>query len=278
MSEWVVMQVLLHHRQFRRYDRQQAQKIWAEDEAQPVAAEVRVGILGLGELGLDAARKLRTLGFDVAGWTRSPEVPAGPRELSRPCRARRAARAHRHPRLPAAADAGYPRPAERIAVRQARARRPARAVPDQRRPRRPAGRGRHCRRARRRRPEGRLARRVRDRAVARVVAALDPPERLRQPAQLRDLSTRGDRAVHRRADSRLRTRRAAAQRRGSGAGVLRRGDGRERLKIIFTFCGFSMVCRRENFRASRERRWCARRGSSVNHDRRTQRGKPVASP
>jgi len=71
MSEWVVMQVLLHHRQFRRYDRQQAQKIWAEDEAQPVAAEVRVGILGLGELGRDAARKLRTLGFDVAGWTRS---------------------------------------------------------------------------------------------------------------------------------------------------------------------------------------------------------------
>jgi glyoxylate/hydroxypyruvate reductase A len=71
MSEWVVMQVLLHHRQFRRYDRQQAQKIWAEDEAQPVAAEVRVGILGLGELGLDAARKLRILGFDVAGWTRS---------------------------------------------------------------------------------------------------------------------------------------------------------------------------------------------------------------
>jgi glyoxylate/hydroxypyruvate reductase A len=77
MSEWVVMQVLLHHRQFRRYDRQQAGKIWAEDEAQPAAAEVRVGILGLGELGLDAARKLRAVGFDVAGWSRSPKtVPA----------------------------------------------------------------------------------------------------------------------------------------------------------------------------------------------------------
>jgi glyoxylate/hydroxypyruvate reductase len=71
MSEWVVMQVLLHHRQFRRYDRQQAERIWAEDEAQPAAAEVRVGILGLGELGLDAARKLRSVGFDVAGWSRS---------------------------------------------------------------------------------------------------------------------------------------------------------------------------------------------------------------
>ena len=106
-----------------------------------------------------------TLGFDVAGWSPIAQVPAGPRELSRPCGARRAARAHRHPRLPAAADAGYPRPAERLAVRQTRARRPARAVPDQRRTRRLAGRGRHRRRARRRRPEGRLARRVRDRTA-----------------------------------------------------------------------------------------------------------------
>jgi len=70
MSEWVVLQVLLHHRQFRRYDRQQLQKIWAEDEDQPGARDVRVGVLGLGELGLDAARKLKMLGFDVAGWSR----------------------------------------------------------------------------------------------------------------------------------------------------------------------------------------------------------------
>jgi glyoxylate/hydroxypyruvate reductase A len=77
MSEWVVMQVLLHHRQFRRYDRQQAGKIWAEDEAQPAAAEVRVGILGLGELGLDAARKLQAIGFDVAGWSRSRKSAPG---------------------------------------------------------------------------------------------------------------------------------------------------------------------------------------------------------
>jgi glyoxylate/hydroxypyruvate reductase A len=77
MSEWVVMQVLLHHRQFRRYDHQQARRIWAEDEAQPVAAEVRVGILGLGELGLDAARKLQALGFDVAGWSRTRKSAPG---------------------------------------------------------------------------------------------------------------------------------------------------------------------------------------------------------
>ncbi len=73
MSEWVVLQVLLHHRQFRRYDRQQRDKIWDEDEAQPAAREVRVGLLGLGVLGCDAALKLKALGFDVAGWSRTPK-------------------------------------------------------------------------------------------------------------------------------------------------------------------------------------------------------------
>jgi glyoxylate/hydroxypyruvate reductase A len=77
MSEWVVLQVLLHHRQFRRYDRQQRQRIWDEDEAQPAARDVRVGILGLGVLGLDAARKLQMLGFDVAGWSRTTKQAEG---------------------------------------------------------------------------------------------------------------------------------------------------------------------------------------------------------
>jgi len=77
MSEWVVLQVLLHHRQFRRYDLQQQQKIWAEDEDQPAASDVRVGLLGLGELGRDAAGKLKALGFDVAGWSRTPKSVEG---------------------------------------------------------------------------------------------------------------------------------------------------------------------------------------------------------
>ena len=77
MSEWVVLQVLLHHRQFRRYDRQQRERIWDEDETQPAARDVRVGLLGLGVLGLDAARKLIALGFDVAGWSRTHKSVAG---------------------------------------------------------------------------------------------------------------------------------------------------------------------------------------------------------
>jgi glyoxylate/hydroxypyruvate reductase len=71
MSEWVVLHSLLHHRQQRMYDWQQDQQIWDEDVEQPAAAEIRVGVLGLGVLGADAARKLALIGFDVAGWSRT---------------------------------------------------------------------------------------------------------------------------------------------------------------------------------------------------------------
>lgn len=71
MSEYVVMHCLMHLRQQRRYDAQQRAGLWDDDRLQPAAREVRVGIMGLGELGLDAARKLKIMGFDVAGWSRS---------------------------------------------------------------------------------------------------------------------------------------------------------------------------------------------------------------
>ena len=87
MSEWVVLHVLLHHRQQRMYDWQQGEKIWDDDSRQPAARDVRVGLLGLGVLGRDAARKLAILGFDVAGWARTEkqidgiDCFAGPLEL-----------------------------------------------------------------------------------------------------------------------------------------------------------------------------------------------------
>lgn len=70
MSEWVVMNVLMHHRQQSRYTEQQARKHWHELE-QWSADEVRVGILGMGVIGLDSALRLRDLGFQVAGWSNS---------------------------------------------------------------------------------------------------------------------------------------------------------------------------------------------------------------
>ena len=39
----------------------------------PDTARRRIGILGLGELGGDAARKLLALGFPVMGWSRRPK-------------------------------------------------------------------------------------------------------------------------------------------------------------------------------------------------------------
>jgi glyoxylate/hydroxypyruvate reductase A len=69
MSEYVLTQVLRIHRQDFAYRAQQRERVWRE-RPQPNALERRVGVLGLGELGSDAARKLSVLGFEVAGWSR----------------------------------------------------------------------------------------------------------------------------------------------------------------------------------------------------------------
>ena len=76
MSEYVVLQVLRLHRRDLDYRAQQEARVWRELDQQN-AVERRVGILGLGELGQDAARKLKALGFDVAGWSRSEKSFAG---------------------------------------------------------------------------------------------------------------------------------------------------------------------------------------------------------
>ena len=76
MTEWVTLQVLLHHRSQLAYLRQQASATWREI-SQPVARDVRVGLMGLGELGQAAASVLVALGFDVAGWSRTPRRVAG---------------------------------------------------------------------------------------------------------------------------------------------------------------------------------------------------------
>lgn len=76
MSEYVVEHVLIHHRQQRRLDRQQARAEW-EPLVQWPASAVRVGVMGLGILGSDAAHKLKLLGFQVAGWSRSRKSLAG---------------------------------------------------------------------------------------------------------------------------------------------------------------------------------------------------------
>ncbi len=71
MSEYVVMHCLMHLRDQHRFDADQRAKRWQPDRAPPIAGDVRVGIMGFGVLGQDAARKLKVMGFDVAGWSRT---------------------------------------------------------------------------------------------------------------------------------------------------------------------------------------------------------------
>ncbi|MEK1926517.1 MAG: glyoxylate/hydroxypyruvate reductase A [Rhizobium giardinii] len=70
MSEWVVMNCLLHLRQHRAYEARAKAHVW-EDLSQPEAAEITVGVMGLGVLGQDAIRKLGVIGFQTIGWSRS---------------------------------------------------------------------------------------------------------------------------------------------------------------------------------------------------------------
>ncbi len=75
MTEYVVLHVLMYHRKQRFFDAMQREKRW-ETPDQRAASAVRVGIMGLGELGRDSAEVLVRLGFQVAGWSRSKrEVP-----------------------------------------------------------------------------------------------------------------------------------------------------------------------------------------------------------
>ncbi|MGH6893918.1 MAG: NAD(P)-dependent oxidoreductase, partial [Dongiaceae bacterium] len=70
MSEHVVMHVLMHHRQQKRIESNQRQKIW-DSFITHAASALTVGILGLGVMGRDAGEKLRHLGFKVSGWSRT---------------------------------------------------------------------------------------------------------------------------------------------------------------------------------------------------------------
>lgn len=72
MAEYVLLAVLRHHRGFDAFEREQRRARWAY-AFPPQAAERRVGIMGLGELGAAAAGALVARGFPVSAWSRSPK-------------------------------------------------------------------------------------------------------------------------------------------------------------------------------------------------------------
>jgi glyoxylate/hydroxypyruvate reductase A len=76
MSETVLAHVLDWHRHFWLYRQWQREKQW-KHRRQFMALDRTVGILGLGELGSDAAKKFLALGFKVCGWSRRPKAMPG---------------------------------------------------------------------------------------------------------------------------------------------------------------------------------------------------------
>ena len=167
MTEYVVLHVLMHHRQELYLRESQRAKRWAP-KLQWAAGAISVGVMGLGTLGADAADALKRIGFRVAGWSRSPKHDRRRRLLSRRGAVRCVPAPHRHPGLPAAADAGDTARSQPRAVRETESQQPARrAGADQCRPRRLAERSRHPAMPRRRHARRRLARRLRHRAAAR---------------------------------------------------------------------------------------------------------------
>lgn len=76
MSEYVVLHVLAAHRDLPRSLAAQREGSWTRFDAMR-ADETRIGIMGLGELGLDAARKLKAFGYRLAAWSRTRKQESG---------------------------------------------------------------------------------------------------------------------------------------------------------------------------------------------------------
>lgn len=83
MAEYATLAVLCYHRNFDVYERFQRERRWKRLPI-PVAAQRRVGVLGLGEIGTACAQAIAALGFPVAGWSRTPKVLPGIRSYAGP--------------------------------------------------------------------------------------------------------------------------------------------------------------------------------------------------
>lgn len=72
ITEYLCFSIMALHRQMPLYLHQQRQQQWQAHPLLP-AAQRRIGIMGLGNLGLAALDSLRPFGFPLSGWSRSPK-------------------------------------------------------------------------------------------------------------------------------------------------------------------------------------------------------------
>jgi len=76
MVEWVLGHVMRYHLGLDAHICGQ-DGVWRNDVTPPLARQRVVGVLGLGALGLAVARRLRDVGFQVGGWSRSAKTEPG---------------------------------------------------------------------------------------------------------------------------------------------------------------------------------------------------------
>jgi len=71
MSNYITLAVLNHHRSFYDFQRAKEKKHWAQFEI--VERDLKIGVLGIGFLGMDVAKKLHALEFSVLGYSNTPK-------------------------------------------------------------------------------------------------------------------------------------------------------------------------------------------------------------
>jgi glyoxylate/hydroxypyruvate reductase len=75
MAEFVLMQVLMQHRLLVTFFAERARRVWAPRAVGPLSSR-RVGVLGLGPMGLASAELLQAMGCSVTAWSRSSKDDA----------------------------------------------------------------------------------------------------------------------------------------------------------------------------------------------------------
>lgn len=76
MEHYVLWQVIAHHRGFRDLEAAQREARWI-DQTYPAPWARKVGVMGLGSLGVAVAAVLRDFGFATRGWSRSRKAIDG---------------------------------------------------------------------------------------------------------------------------------------------------------------------------------------------------------
>ena len=77
MAQYVTMHSLIIHRQQRAFDAAQKQCIWRQRMLSRPSRELRIGILGMGDIGAVTAERLLMFDFQVFGWSRTRKKVKG---------------------------------------------------------------------------------------------------------------------------------------------------------------------------------------------------------